>query len=262
MNTSQEYQIGDCLDLLPSIPDKSVDLICTDLPYGQTALKWDTPIDLDLLWTQYKRIITDRGAIVLFGSQPFTSALVMSNPSMFRYEWIWDKRVSGNPMLSKVQPMKTHENILVFYKNHGIYNPIREEKDIVTINRQKRATNAPIKSEHFKIERMKFDTEDCFPKSIQYFRKVVNNQFKKSRVHPTQKPLSLIEYLVSTYTNPGDTIHDSCMGSGTTMQACVNLNRNFMGFELLTDWEWNYKKILDSKKNLWKLSKIFGRELS
>jgi len=261
MKTTQQYKIGDCLELLPSIQDKSVDLIITDLPYGMTACAWDTPIDLDKLWFQYKRIITYRGAIVLFGSQPFTSALVMSNPSMFRYEWIWDKRVSGNPFLGKVQPMKTHENILVFYKNHGTYNPIREEKNIETINREKRNIFAPIKSEHFKMDRIKCDTDTCYPKSIQYFKKVVNNQFKKSRIHSTQKPTPLIEYLIKTYTNPGDTVHDSCLGSGTTMQACVNLNRNFTGFELSDEWVWNYKKILDSKKNMHKLSKVFGREL-
>lgn len=262
MDTVQKYEIGDCLSLLPSIPDKSVDLICTDLPYGQTALKWDTVIDLDKLWTQYKRIITDRGAIVLFGSQPFTSALVMSNPKMFKYEWIWDKRVSGNPFLGNVQPMKTHENILVFYKNHGTYNPIREEKLAKTIKDQKFPQKTDINSQHFKIKaKERCQTNTCYPKSIQHFTKPVNNQQMRPLIHPTQKPTPLVEYLVSTYTNPGDTVHDSCLGSGTTMQACVNLNRNFTGFELLTDWEDNYKKIMDSKKNLWKLSKIFGREL-
>lgn len=261
METVHKYQIGDCLSLLPSIPDKSVDLICTDLPYGMTACKWDTPIDLDRLWPEYCRIITDRGAIVLFGSQPFTSALVMSNPSMFRYEWIWDKRVSGNPMLAKVQPMRIHENILVFYKNHGTYNPIREEKNVKTIKRQKGKDISLIITEHFKMERTRTDTNTCYPKSIQHFNKEQNNKHKRPAIHPTQKPTPLIEYLVSTYTNPGDTVHDSCMGSGTTMQACVNLNRNFTGFELSDEWEWNYHKIMDSKKNLWKLSKIFGREL-
>ena len=228
--------LGDCLEKMKDIPDKSIDMILCDLPYGTTACKWDTIIPFDKLWEQYERIIKPNGAIVLTASQPFTSALVMSNPKMFKYEWIWEKAVGSNFAALKYQPMKEHENILVFCKGTTVYNPIKEERKGSGKQRQKAGyanSKATAKTGQFiggimdATKRTNDYEELRYPSSIQYF----NNRDKDRGMHPTQKPVALMEYLIKTYTNENETVLDFTMGSGTTGVACKNLNRNFIGIE-------------------------------
>lgn len=218
---------GDCLSEMPKIEDKSIDMILCDLPYGTTACKWDTIIPFEPLWKEYKRLIKDNGAIVLTASQPFTSALVMSNQKMFKYEWIWEKNRGSNFATVKYQPFKEHENVLVF--GGSFYKPILETRSESGKSRVK----TPIKSnttgsESFNLKsygESKKYFELRYPRSIQKFNTEVG-------LHPTQKPVALMEYLIKTYTNEGDTVLDNCMGSGTTGVACKNLSRNFIGIEI------------------------------
>ena len=226
-----DLKLGDCIEVMKTIKDNSIDAIITDPPYGTTACKWDSVIDFKLMWEQLNRIIKDNGAIVLFGSEPFSSALRMSNIKNYKYDWIWDKKVSGSPMLAKKQPMRIHELISVF--NSKRYYPVMQEKDINTIKRQNRHNgDTPIKTDHYKMKRTWNKSDFCYPKSIQQFKKEYNNQYKKQVFHPTQKPVLLMEYLIKTYTNENETVLDFTMGSGSTGVACVNLNRNFIGIEL------------------------------
>lgn len=218
---------GDCLELMKDIKDQSIDMILCDLPYGTTACKWDVVIPFEPLWEQYKRIIKKNGAIVLFGSQPFTSALVMSNPKMFKYEWVWDKGRGSNPLLSKKQPMKSHENVLVFSQSQTIYNPQMTEGKPYQIpktggNRTNRITNAK-DNENFS---QKTDPTKRFPLTIQK-----HSIHCGSKLHPTQKPVTLLEYLIKTYTNEGELVLDNCIGSGSTAIACINTKRKWIGME-------------------------------
>lgn len=227
----EEVIQGDCLIEMQKIPDKSIDMILCDLPYGTTACKWDTIIPFEPLWEQYKRIIKDNGAIVLTASQPFTSALVMSNVKMFKYEWIWEKAVGSNFAVAKYQPLKEHENILVFSKNKTIYNPIKEERKGSGKARLKNGykSNGTVTEITGMTSNRKGKVYDelKYPSSVQYF----NNREKNRGLHPTQKPVALFEYLIKTYTNEGDLVLDNCAGSGTTGVACKNLNRNFILIE-------------------------------
>ncbi len=224
---------GDCLEVMKSIKDNSIDAIITDPPYGTTACKWDSVIDFDLMWEQLNRIIKPNGAIVLFGSEPFSSALRMSNIKNYKYDWVWDKRSSTNPMLAKITPIKSHEVISVFGLNKVNYYPQMTEKSKDTIKRQNRKQNTNIiVSEHYSHKRVLQKNKLGYPKSVQYFKKEVNNQYKKPIVHPTQKPIALMEYLIKTYTNENETVLDFTMGSGSTGVACVNTKRNFIGIEM------------------------------
>jgi site-specific DNA-methyltransferase (adenine-specific) len=224
---------GDCLEVMKSISDNSIDAIITDPPYGTTACKWDSVIDFDLMWQQLNRIIKPNGAIVLFGSEPFSSALRVSNIKNYKYDWVWDKRSSTNPMLAKIMPIKSHEVISVFGLNKVNYYPQMTEKSKDTIKRQNRKQNTNIiVSEHYSHKRVLQKNKLGYPKSVQYFKKEVNNQYKKPIVHPTQKPVALMEYLVKTYTNENETVLDFTMGSGSTGVACVNTNRKFIGIEM------------------------------
>lgn len=217
---------GNCLEIMPSIPDKSVDCILCDLPYGTTQNKWDSVISLDKLWEQYKRVIKDNGAIVLFAQTPFDKVLGCSNLSWLRYEWIWKKENGTGFLNAKKAPLKIHENVLVFYKNKPTYNPqMRKgykpyenkngtysknygcQKDVITISN----------GERYPIDILEFSRD-------------------KQKLHPTQKPIALIEFLIKTYTNEGDIVLDNCMGSGTTGVACINTNRKFIGIELNEDY--------------------------
>ena len=220
---------GDCLELMSQIEKESIDMILCDLPYGTTACKWDTVIPFEPLWAQYKRVIKDNGAIVLFGSQPFTSALVMSNPKMFKYEWIWEKSHSTGFALSKIQPLKYHENILVFGNGKLKYNPemwLGNKNHFVAGSTVKSKKTDNFSQPLFKKYSEKNDGIK-YPKSIQK----VNCVNRAKSLHPTQKPLELMEYLVKTYTNEGDMVLDNAMGSGTTNLACIKLNRKSIGIE-------------------------------
>ena len=237
---------GDCLDIMKDIPDKSIDAIICDLPYGTTACKWDNVIPFEPLWEQYKRIIKDNGAIVLFGSQPFTSALVMSNPKMFKYEIIWEKDKATGFFLAKKQPMKAHENICVFYKKQPTYNP-QKTTGHKPANKTKGIPKN--KSEHFeRYSNENGGQTDRYPRSVKYINGVNSSH---GQFHPTQKPVPLLEYLIKTYTNEGETVLDNTMGSGSTGEACVNTNRNFIGIELDTGYfEIAKKRINQAKQNL------------
>jgi site-specific DNA-methyltransferase (adenine-specific) len=217
-----DLHLGDCLEVMRQIPDKSVDAIICDLPYGTTACKWDSVIPFEPLWDAYKRVIKDNGAIALFASQPFTSALVMSNTKWFRYQWVWEKSRFANQMLAKVQPLKIHEDIVVFAKEKAIYNP----QGLVEVNKvTKQGSKITDNNGGGTRSTSYLQTHTNYPRSILRFAS------EGKTVHPTQKPVDLVEYLVKTYTNEGDTVLDNCMGSGTTGVACKNLNRKFIGIE-------------------------------
>jgi DNA modification methylase len=219
---------GDCLEEMKKIPDGSIDLVLTDPPYGTTACKWDTVIPFEPMWEQLKRVTKKNGAIVLFGSQPFTSALVMSNIKMFKYEWVWEKSHPTGFGSAKTNPLKYHENITVFYSKAPVYNPqFWEGKPNHSMG--KIVNGGEIRSQSYiKIKATQSQqSKKKYPKSVQKF----NNPRTKG-MHPTQKPVALMEYLIKTYTNEGETVLDFTMGSGTTGVACKNLNRNFIGIEL------------------------------
>ncbi len=230
----KEILLGDCLELMNDIPNGNIDMILADLPYGTTACKWDTIIPFEPLWEQYKRIIKPNGAIVLTASQPFTSVLVMSNLKMFRYELIWDKLKGRQPFLAKIRPMKSHENILVFSKNKTVYNPqmtkaeSRNMRDRVkSIKKETAESIYGLQKEYIKdnsLEHLRYP-QSVFRYSGQ--AREINN----SRVHPTQKPIELFEYLIKTYTNEGDLVLDNTAGSGTTAIACLRTNRQFIVME-------------------------------
>ena len=213
---------GDCLEVMQNIPDNSIDAIITDPPYGTTACKWDTIIPFDLMWKQLNRIIKPNGAIVLFGSEPFSSALRMSNIKNYKYDWIWNKKLAGNGINAKRHPLKIHEIVSVF--NSKIYIP---QKTKGKIRKKMGFTNQP---KHIgKVNEAKETTNDLYyPKSIQDFTMA---NLRRNRLHPTQKPVALMEYLIKTYTNENETVLDFTMGSGTTGVACVNTNRQFIGIE-------------------------------
>ena len=213
---------GDCLEEMKNIPDKSVDLILCDLPYGITQNKWDSIIDLNLMWRQYKRIIKEDSVIVLTSSQPFTSILVNSNLPMFKYEWIWDKKLSSGHLNAKHQPMKRHESIVVFYTKKSKYFPEMRKGKLRTDSINSNSSN------YGKQVAIKRESDLYYPTSILE----ISNADRTKRFHPTQKPVVLMEYLIKTYTNEGDVVLDNCMGSGTTGVACKNLNRDFIGIEL------------------------------
>jgi len=220
---------GDCLQIMKSIPDKSVDLICCDLPYGTTKCSWDIVIPFDLLWEQYKRIAKDNAAILLFATEPFASQLRLSNSEWYRYDLFWKKEKPTNFMNLKKRPGKLTENICVFYKNQPTYNPqmVKHEGKLVK-NSPKAKFNSEVSSKWDRQITPYVDTGYRYPCDILEFRR----EKLGSTLHPTQKPLALVEYLVKTYTNEGDLILDNCMGSGTTGVAAKRLQRDFIGIEL------------------------------
>jgi len=238
----KEILLGDCLELMKDIPNGSIDMILCDLPYGTTNCKWDTIIPFDKLWEQYERIIKPNGAIVLTASQPFTSALVMSNPKIFRYEWIWEKTKASNFQLAKLNPLKFHENILVFYKKPPTYNQLTLEDCYI---KSGRGTDVR-QLKHCK------DSKDYVTTKTGYNRSIIKvaNPSGKGHPHPTAKPIPLMETLIKTYTNENDLVLDNTAGSGTTAIACLNTNRQFIVMEK----EQNYydiilKRVGDFNKN-------------
>jgi len=246
-NRMIDLRLGDCLEVMKTLEDNSIDAIICDLPYGTTQNKWDSVIPLDELWKQYKRIIKDNGAVVLTAQTPFDKTLGASNIRMLKYEWIWEKSQATGHLNAKKMPMKKHENILVFYKKLPTYNPQLIEKDPKNIRPlakdrdfKKRGCYGNFKDGDFRE----------IPKEMGYPQSIVKiNSIKRGRnievLHPTQKPLELFEYLVKTYTNEGETVLDNAMGSGTTMVACKNTNRNGIGIEK----EEKYFKIAQKRIN-------------
>jgi site-specific DNA-methyltransferase (adenine-specific) len=228
---------GDCLELMKDIPDGSVDMILADLPYQVTACKWDAIIPFEPLWEQYERIIKDNGAIVLTASQPFTTALIMSNINNFKYEWIWEKSNPSNIALANKQPMKYHENICVFYKKQPIYNKQMIPRDSNRISDAHKSnyifTNRGSEQSplaEISVDSKKYDAKWKNPSSVLKVNSLRPNSKEKVN-HPTQKPVLLFEYLIKTYTNEGETVLDNCAGSGTTAIACMNTNRNYILME-------------------------------
>ena len=237
---------GDCLEIMPYL--EPVDIILCDLPYGTTACKWDIIIPFEPMWEQYKRIIKDNGAIVLTASQPFTSALVMSNPTMFKYEWIWDKSLSTGHLNSKIMPLKRHENLLIFSKSKHIYNPLMVERKKQRINKSNnRVFHGDGLHTYGKFKSIDAKYDSRFPTSIIN----ISNADKTNIVHPTQKPVALFEYLIKTYTNDGNTVMDNCFGSGTTAVACERLKRRWIGIEIEEKYcEIAAKRIEQERKQL------------
>jgi len=222
----QPFQLfhGDCLTVLPSLPEKSIDLVLTDLSYGVTACEWDSVIALDTLWDEYRRVAKDTAAFVFTATQPFTTELIGSCMDWFRYELIWEKPQGTNPLNAKNMPLKSHENIVVFYKNRPTYNPQMDNgvpySGFVTKNE---ATIGEVYGNSKSIHAANLGTR--YPKSVL--------KFKQERgLHPTQKPVDLMAYLIRTFSNEGDTVLDNCMGSGTTGVAAMNTGRKFIGIEL------------------------------
>jgi site-specific DNA-methyltransferase (adenine-specific) len=228
---------GECIEQMKLIPDASIDAIITDPPYGTTACKWDSVIPFEPMWEQLNRVIKPNGAIVLFSQQPFTSALIMSNPKYFKYSWSWDKNKPTGHLNAKKQPLRVIEDVCLFYKKQCTYNPQlidREKKNIRTTDYtpNKEAANVYGKTkENFKYnEGRVIPIDKGYPKNYLKFIGVGTNS--KNRLHPTQKPVELMEYLIKTYTNEGETVLDFTMGSGSTGVAAKNLNRGFIGIEL------------------------------
>ena len=225
MSNINLYQ-GDCLEIMKEIKDKSIDMILCDLPYGTTKCKWDIVLPFDDLWKQYNRIIKDNGAVVLFGTEPFSSHLRLSNLKNYKYDWIWKKTKAQGFLNSKKMPLKDYENICVFYKKLPMYNPqgiIYGDFKNDRKSKYNKGEDVYGKEKEFGISHM-----SNFPKQIIEF----SNPSGKGQLHPTQKPVGLLEYLIKTYTKEGEIILDNCMGSGSTGVACKNLNRNFIGIEL------------------------------
>lgn len=221
--------LGDCLERMKDIPDGSVDLILCDLPYGTTACKWDSVIPFEPLWEQYRRIAKKNAAIVLTASQPFTTALIASNMKMFRHQWVWDKKQAGNPFLAKIAPLKTFEDVLVFSQKKANYYPIMRKG----VMRQKGGCKVESRVTASKPNGYTVANDDYYPTAIIEFSTA---GMRGNSVHPTQKPVALMEYLIRTYTNEGETVLDNCMGSGTTGVACANTGRNFIGIERDPDY--------------------------
>ena len=255
----KEILLGDCLELMKDIPNGSIDMILCDLPYGTTACKWDVIIPFDKLWEQYERIIKTNGAILLFGQEPFSSSIRLSNLKDYKFDIIWNKKFASNFAQAKKRPMNIHENICVFYKKQPTYNPSMTKRDTPI-----KATSGSTFSEvsmvkNFNnIENKVYDFK--YPESIVLFPRILGTSKEKTG-HPTQKPIELFEYLIKTYTNENDLILDNCAGSGTTAIACLNTNRQFIVMEK----EQKYYDIIlkregDFNKNF-EQKTLFGNEM-
>lgn len=221
-----EYELhnADCLAAMLLIPDQSVDMILCDLPYGTTRCAWDSVVPLAPLWEQYRRVIKLRGAVVLTAAQPFTSALVMSNPAWFRYDWVWEKGSATGHLNAKRAPMRAHESVLLFCDGQPTYNAQFTHGHV-----RKSATRTVLTSEVYgKADKVTaYDSTSRYPRSVQFF----SSDKQRSKLHPTQKPVALMEYLIRTYTNEGDLVLDNTMGSGTTGVAAIRSGRRFIGIE-------------------------------
>ena len=223
---------GDCLKLMFDIPDNSIDMVCCDMPYGITACKWDTVLPLDMLWYHYKRTCKDNAAIILFCAQPFTSALVMSQPKLFKYDWVWKKPRGTGHLNVKKQPLRDKEDLLVFYEKQPVYNPQFTKGDPYTALKGGKNTKISKAGETTYGKFFNGAAHRNDNKGFRYPCQTINfGVVERGTLHPTQKPIALIEYLIKTYTNEGDMVLDNCMGSGTTLVACKKLNRKAIGIE-------------------------------
>ncbi len=227
-----ELMQGDCLELMQAIPNKSVDMVLCDLPYGTTACKWDIVIPFEPLWAQYKRVIKDNGAIVLFGSEPFSSALRMSNIKQYKYDWVWRKQKGTGHLNAKIQPMNDYENVSVFQEKSFYYPQFSKGTPYKNKAGKNHDGKGSMTECYGEYTNFRYDNNGKrYPKRVIEFSTV-----ERGSLHPTQKPVTLLEYLIKTYTNEGETVLDNCMGSGSTGVACVNTNRNFIGIELDADY--------------------------
>lgn len=232
MSNINLYQ-GDCLEVMKEIKDKSIDMILCDLPYGITARnKWDEIIPFESLWNQYERIIKPNGSIVLTCSQPFTSMLLMSNKKLFKYSLVWQKTTPTGFLNAKKMPLRTHEDILVFYKSLPTYNPQKTTGHKRKVSKAEHKINCVKTTDYGEHGLTTYDSTERYPTSVLSF----STDKQKSALHPTQKPVALFEWLIKTYTNEGELVLDNCIGSGTTAIACINTKRNFIGFELNTTY--------------------------
>lgn len=220
---------GDCFDVLPQIETASVDMVLADLPYGTTQAPWDSPLPLDRLWREYRRICD--GPIVLFAQTPFDKVLGVSNIGELRYEWIWEKGNATGHLNAKKAPLRAHENILVFYGRQPTYNPIKTSG-----HQRKTATKRGDTTQIYGMQRnvagVSYDSTERYPRSVQK----VSSDKQRSKLHPAQKPLAICEYLIATYTNPGDVVLDNVVGSGTTCVAAENLGRHYIGIETSAEY--------------------------
>ena len=239
---------GDCLKLMPLLPDKSIDMILCDLPYGTTRNKWDSIINLDLLWKQYVRIIKDNGAIILTAQTPFDKVLGCSNLEMLKYELIWEKSKATGFLNAKKIPLKAHENILIFYKQQPTYNPQMTKGEPYNKGFIK-AQNGNGTYGDFDAKLRLNESGDRFPRSVFYFK---TSEAEGKVLHPTQKPVALFEYLIKTYTNEGEIVLDNCAGSFTTAIACINTNRKYICMEK----EEKYFNIGEARIKAWNTSAI------
>lgn len=232
-----DLYLGECIDVMNRLPDASVDMVLCDPPYGLTKCDWDTPIDFDLLWRSYRRIVKPNGAIVIFSIQPFTTDLINSNRKEYRYEIIWKKTNSTGFLNSHKMPLRIHENIIVFYRKLPTYNPQMTKAERVMSDRKAmpKGTNAEQYGGYSAGTYEWKETGERMPTDCICFSNWCGALFGKGDKkvkHSTQKPVPLLEYLIKTYTNPGDTVLDNCMGSGSTGVACVNTGRSFIGIEI------------------------------
>ncbi len=216
---------GDCLNLLPSLPDNSVDMVLADPPYGTTQCKWDSVIDLSAMWRELERVCKPNAAIVMTAAQPFTAQLVCSNIGMFKYEIIWEKGNATGFLNAKKQPLRAHESVLVFYRQQPTYNP-----QMTSGHARKTSKRKTVNSECYgkALSLTEYDSTERYPRSVQFF----SSDKQRGSYHATQKPVALMEWLLRSFSNPGDTVLDFCMGSGTTGVACLNTDREFIGMEM------------------------------
>lgn len=221
-----DYYFGDCLEKMDAIPSGSIHTIIADLPFGTTQCEWDSIIPLPELWSEYKRLLKPNGVVILHAQSPFDKVLGCSNLPWLRYEWIWEKTSATGHYNAKKMPMKAHENVLVFYDRLPTYNPQKTFGHKRKSAHKRVTLNSPVYNPN--TSAVTYNSTERYPRSVQVFA----SDKQKSNLHPTQKPLKLVEYLVKTYTNDGDVVLDNCMGSGTTGVACANLNRNFIGIEM------------------------------
>ncbi|WAF58621.1 site-specific DNA-methyltransferase [Aeromonas caviae] len=216
---------GDCLSLLPSLPDSSIDMVLADPPYGTTQCKWDSVIDLAAMWRELERVCKPNAAIVMTAAQPFTAQLVCSNIGMFKYEIIWEKGNATGFLNAKKQPLRAHESVLVFYRQQPTYNP-----QMTSGHARKTSKRKTVNSECYgkALSLTEYDSTERYPRSVQFF----SSDKQRGSYHATQKPVALMEWLIRSFSNPGDVVLYFCMGSGTTGVACINTDREFIGMEM------------------------------